>query len=67
MGKEGVHNLKNKAEFDETMGEKGTPMVLDCFAAWCGPCTVIVPEVVTFSNTYEDARFHKLGKVPGVA
>lgn len=46
MGKEGVHNLKNKAEFDEARATKGTLMVVDCYATWCGPCKVIAPQVV---------------------
>lgn len=45
-GKEGVHNLKSKSEFDEAMGIKDTLMVVDCFATWCGPCKVIAPQVV---------------------
>ena len=45
MGKQGVHNLQSKKEFDDALGEKGL-MVLDCFATWCGPCKVIAPKVV---------------------
>lgn len=44
-------------------------MVLDCFATWCGPCKVIAPQVVKFSDTYTDARFYKIDvdEVPDVA
>lgn len=42
----GVHNLRDKAEFDSALAEKGSVMVLDCFATWCGPCKVIAPTVV---------------------
>ena len=45
MGKEGVHNLKSKADFDEALTQKGL-MVVDMFATWCGPCKVIAPQVV---------------------
>ncbi|KAK3678016.1 thioredoxin trx1 [Recurvomyces mirabilis] len=67
--KEGVHNLKNKAEFDEALANKDTLLVLDCFATWCGPCKVIAPQVVKFSDKYTDARFFKLDvdEVPDVA
>lgn len=45
MAKQGVHNLKNKQEFDEALQEKGL-LVLDAFATWCGPCKIIAPQVV---------------------
>ncbi|GAB7350659.1 hypothetical protein MBLNU459_g1225t2 [Dothideomycetes sp. NU459] len=69
MGKEGVHNLQAKADFDTAMGEKDSLMVLDCFATWCGPCKVIAPQVVKFSDTYTNVRFYKLDvdEVPEVA
>ncbi|PNS18312.1 thioredoxin [Sphaceloma murrayae] len=69
MAKQGVHNLQAKAEFDKAMEDKETLMVLDCFATWCGPCKVIAPQVVKFSDTYPNARFYKLDvdEVPDVA
>jgi len=69
MGKEGVHNLSAKGEFDSAIAEKDTLMVLDCFATWCGPCKVIAPQVVKFSEKYPEARFYKVDvdEVPDVA
>lgn len=69
MGKEGVHNLTAKAEFDTAIADKETLMVLDCFATWCGPCKVIAPQVVKFSEKYPNARFYKVDvdEVPDVA
>ncbi|KAK5132415.1 thioredoxin trx1 [Meristemomyces frigidus] len=69
MGKQGVHNLKSKADFDEAMAQKDTLMVVDMFATWCGPCKVIAPQVVKFSDTYADARFYKVDvdELPDVA
>ncbi|KAI9712868.1 MAG: Cytoplasmic thioredoxin isoenzyme 2 [Chrysothrix sp. TS-e1954] len=68
-GKQGVHNLESltrtlpkrrKKAFDEAMDIKDTLMVLDCFATWCGPCKVIAPQIVKFSDEYPKARFYKL-------
>lgn len=69
MSKEGVHNLASKADWESALAAKDTLVVLDCFATWCGPCKVIAPQVVKFSNTYPEARFYKLDvdEVPDVA
>ncbi|KAL1303578.1 hypothetical protein AAFC00_006945 [Neodothiora populina] len=65
----GVHNLQNKGDFDTALSEKDSLMVLDCFATWCGPCKVIAPQVVKFSDVYPNARFYKIDvdEVPDVA
>ncbi|KAF2201731.1 thioredoxin [Delitschia confertaspora ATCC 74209] len=68
-GKEGVHVLDSKKAFEEALESKDTLLVLDCFATWCGPCKVIAPQVVKFSNVYPQARFYKIDvdEVPDVA
>lgn len=55
----GVHNLESKPKFDEALKDNKF-VVLDCFAEWCGPCKIIAPKVVKFSEEYKDAAFFKL-------
>jgi len=64
----GVHNLTSKAEFQAALSENQV-VVLDAFATWCGPCKVIAPQVVQFSDAYSSAHFVKLDvdEVPDVA
>ncbi|KAI9842439.1 MAG: Cytoplasmic thioredoxin isoenzyme 2 [Thelocarpon superellum] len=64
----GVHNLSSKKEFEEAQSQSGV-MVVDCFATWCGPCKVIAPKLVAFSEVYTNARFYKVDvdEVPEVA
>ncbi|KAL8823669.1 MAG: hypothetical protein Q9191_005654 [Dirinaria sp. TL-2023a] len=59
MSKEGVHNLKNSSDFKSAISDSG-PLVIDCFATWCGPCKTIAPKVVEFSGAYPSVRFYKL-------
>ncbi|KAH7030164.1 thioredoxin-like protein [Macrophomina phaseolina] len=63
-----VHNLQSKSDWDSALKEPEL-VVLDCFATWCGPCKVIAPQVVKFSEAYPNAKFYKLDvdEVPDVA
>ncbi len=39
------------ANFDDTI-KKHTPIVIDCWAAWCGPCRMIAPIIEELAKEY---------------
>jgi len=49
----GVHNIRSKEEFATTINSNKI-VIVDAFATWCGPCKVIAPQIVNWS---EDPRF----------
>lgn len=68
--KHGVNEVHSKISFDASIGSSDKLIVLDCFATWCGPCKVIAPEVVKFSEEFQDkAEFYKVDvdQVPDLA
>ena len=40
-------------EFDSVLAESRTPMVLDIWATWCGPCQYMTPLLEELSTAYE--------------
>ena len=59
-----------EANFEELVQNSDKPVVLDFWAAWCGPCKMVGPLIEEMHNEYEGKAV--IGKVdvdanPGIA
>lgn len=58
----------SKDEFTK-ITQSGDPVIIDCWATWCGPCRSISPQVEKWSEEFPDVKFYKVDvdAVPDVA
>lgn len=51
----------NSENFDESINEKDTPVLVDFFATWCGPCRMLAPILEDVSSELEGkAKVYKV-------
>mmetsp|Transcript_21912 Transcript_21912/g.19456 ORF Transcript_21912/g.19456 Transcript_21912/m.19456 type:complete len:106 (+) Transcript_21912:36-353(+) len=56
-----MRELETKEEYDELLTENSDKLVvIDFFAAWCGPCKIIGPKFVGMEGDFPDAIFVKV-------
>jgi len=45
------------ATFDRVIAAAEVPVIVDCYADWCGPCRMMAPELDSFASRHAGAVF----------
>ncbi|MBD0399767.1 MULTISPECIES: thioredoxin [unclassified Flammeovirga] len=48
-----MKKINNFEEYNQLINESNTPILIDFYADWCGPCQALLPTVEKLSDEYE--------------
>ena len=48
-----ILNITSETEFNDTILKADTPVLIDFWAPWCGPCKMVAPELEAVASEYE--------------
>ena len=50
----------NQNNFDDTITQSSSPVLVDVWAAWCGPCSMLSPIVEQLAEEHPEIAFGKV-------
>lgn len=50
----------NESNFEEEVLKSDTPVLVDFWATWCGPCRAVAPVIDELAGEYDDVKFGKV-------
>ena len=56
----GNNTLFNQENFDDQVTRSSAPVLLDFWAAWCGPCSMLSPVVEELAEEHPEISFGKV-------
>ena len=54
-----IEHITDETQLDD-LKSKNSKVIVDCYAEWCGPCTMMAPKFEAWAQKYPSVKFFKV-------